>query len=93
MSATPPTGLRDIFVDESKEPRDPKHPLGRRQLASKPAKLIDIERTTDIAKEMVDSAIQLANDEPKAIVVFVNRVATARKVRELLAKKGSTMNC
>ena len=39
MSATPPQGVADIFKDESKEKSDPGHPLGKRQLARKPASL------------------------------------------------------
>lgn len=35
MSATPPSGLTDILHDTSDEPKNPDHPLGRRQLAEK----------------------------------------------------------
>ncbi|MCY3986834.1 MAG: hypothetical protein OXF23_07345, partial [Candidatus Dadabacteria bacterium] len=41
MSATPPLGVRSVFRDCSGEGRNPEHPLGRRQLAKKPARLAD----------------------------------------------------
>jgi len=40
LSATPPPGLRSVFRDTSPQARDPAHPLGRRQLASKPSRLV-----------------------------------------------------
>lgn len=40
LSATPPPGLQSVFRDTSLQTRDLGHPLGRRQLASKPARLV-----------------------------------------------------
>lgn len=91
MSATPPAGSSDVFRDESDQPRDANHPLGRRQLASKQATLGEtIEGAKQAAddklvKEMVMQARALVDDEHRAIVVFCNRVATARAVHKALS--------
>ncbi len=93
MSATPPAGLEDVFRDESDEPSDPRHPLGKRQLASKPTVLSVVGKakgknaTSELAEALVEAAEDLADDGRKAIVIFVNRVATARKTYGLLAGK------
>jgi CRISPR-associated endonuclease/helicase Cas3 len=93
MSATPPSGLDDIFRDESNEPNDPNHPLGKRQLARKPTVLNVAEKAKgknaigELAKGLVNAAESLAEDGRKAIVVFVNRVATAREAHRILASK------
>ena len=93
MSATPPSGIEDVFEDRSGEGRDPCHPLGRRQLAHKPAILKKAERakgkqaTSAMAKALVEAALELVNDERPAIVVFVNRVATAREAHRLLSDR------
>ena len=84
MSATPPPGV-DLFEDLSEESRDPAHPLGQRQLAHKPAILKTVEKakgkqaTSAMAKALAEVALGLVNGERRAIVVFVNRVATARE--------------
>ena len=89
MSATPPPGV-DLFEDLSEESRDPAHPLGQRQLAHKPAILKTVEKakgkqaTSAMAKVLAEAASGLVNDERRAIVVFVNRVATARETYCLL---------
>ena len=89
MSATPPPGV-DLFEDLSEESRDPAHPLGQRQLAHKPAILKTVEKakgkqaTSAMAKVLAEAASGLVNDERHAIVVFVNRVATARETYRLL---------
>lgn len=93
MSATPPTGVDDIFHDESGEPSDPKHPLGKRQLANKPtvlkvaAKAKGKNAISELAEALVAAADNLAQDGRRAVVIFVNRVATARKAHGLLAGK------
>lgn len=93
MSATPPTGLNDIFTDGSNEPSDPRHPLGKRQLASKPTVLSVAEKakgknaTAELASALVTAAEALTEDGRKAIVIFVNRVATARGAHRLLASR------
>ena len=90
MSATPPAGADDVFRDTSAEGRDPSHLLGRRQLASKPAQLRLVSSPKDqdapdpFAAELMQSALNLLGDGRQAVVVFVNRVATARETYRLL---------
>lgn len=90
MSATPPPELKDTFEDRSDERFDPDHPLGRRQLAHKPAILRPVENalgsraTSVLAKALAEAASGLVNDERRAIVVFANRVATVRETHRLL---------
>ena len=90
MSATPPPGAKDVFRDLSGEGRDQNHPLGRRQMASKPASLQiaakakDENATCELAKELADAARGLLGDGRRAIVAFVNRVATARETNDEL---------
>ena len=89
MSATPPSGLDDVFRDNSDEKNDPRHPLGKRQLAKKPAKLHRVgeeitrqtaeKLTKEMVKELARSARELLGNGRQAVVVFVNRVATARE--------------
>ena len=90
MSATPPVDIEDRFEDTSEEPLDPDHPLGRRQRASKPARLRPVKNATRnratnaMAKVLAEEAQDLVDEERRAIVVFVNRVATARETHRLL---------
>ena len=92
MSATPPPGV-EVFRDTSEENRDPDHLLGQRQLAHKPAVLKTVEKakgkkaTSAMAKVLAEAALGLVNDERRAIVVFVNRVATARETYCLLQNR------
>ena len=94
MSATPPTGLQDVFDDPSDEGTSPDHPLGKRQLATKPAKLREAKKakgaraTSELSKELAAAARRLIGDGRRAVVVFVNRVATARETRRLLHDSG-----
>ena len=94
MSATPPTGATDVFFDESDEPRDLQHPLGKRQLATKPAELINVlgakgsKAIPEMAKALAKAANTLAEGEKRAVVVFANRVATAREAAGLIGEKG-----
>ena len=84
MSATPPKSVSDVFRDDSDEKDDPDHILGKRQLASKPAGIRVVSKargnqiTDELAKELAKEALGLVNDERRAIIVFVNRVAAAR---------------
>ncbi|MCY4165771.1 MAG: type I-U CRISPR-associated helicase/endonuclease Cas3 [Gammaproteobacteria bacterium] len=93
MSATPPPILDDVFTDFSGESTNPDHPLGKRQMARKPAKLKPVpsaqgaHANNRLAKAMVDDALQLAGDGCHAVVVFVNRVATARECSRLLREQ------
>lgn len=93
MSATPPTELKDVFYDASDQKKDPKHPLGKRQQANKSAKLKIAEKakgknaSVEMAKKLAGEATALAGDKGVAVVVFANRVATAREAHRLLAAK------
>lgn len=93
MSATPPAGLQR-FDDTSGEGCDPEHPLGRRQMARKLTSLEVAEKakgtkgTRELAKALACAAEALVDAQRRAVVVFVNRVATARAVHELLQAGG-----
>ena len=97
MSATPPPGARDVFRDRSGEGRDRSHPLGRRQLASKPASLRTADKAKgvnaacELAKGLAAAARGLLGEGRRAIVVFANRVATARETNRLLALEVRTV--
>ena len=90
MSATPPPRLEDVFRDESDDGRNPDHELGRRQLAYKPATLKAVpkargsEAAGELAKALAQRALDLLSDERRAVVVFANRVATARETHRRL---------
>lgn len=95
MSATPPDGVSDVFRDKSSEKDNPEHPLGKRQLASKPASLNVVSKArggraiAELSKELAKEALGLVSEERRAIVVFVNRVAAAKEThRELESKEG-----
>lgn len=94
LSATPPDGLSDIFRDDSNEPTDPHHALGKRQLVSKPATLIPPVKSTrsksfdSFAVALVEQAEALVSEDRKAVVIFANRVATARAAYALLQRRG-----
>ena len=96
MSATPPPGAEDVFRDDSGQGHDPRHPLGRRQLASKPASLekatpVAATDASDLPKALANAARGLVNEQRRAIVVFANRVATARATNRLLARVAETI--
>lgn len=99
MSATPPEGLSDVFHDQSDEPKQPGHPLGKRQLAIKPAKLAIANKAKgaraneELANALVQQAESIAStfvkanpENAPAVVIFCNRVDTARHAHRLLAK-------
>lgn len=98
MSATPPEEVSDVFRDDSAERRDPAHPLGRRQTASKPARMEIVQGTRGAgatgrmaralaAKALLGAQSRLPDGSAPAVVVFANRVATAREAWRLLAQK------
>ena len=93
MSATPPRELQDVFEDRSDESNDPGSPLGRRRLARKPAILREIakakgNRAADVwAKSLAEAAVDLIDGQRRAVAVFVNRVAAARKTWRLLRER------
>ena len=94
MSATPPPGVARVFRDSSGEGLNPDHPLGRRQLAAKPADLVDpveppegqgdSQDADTVAEALASAARRLLNAQRRAIVVFANRVGTARITCRLL---------
>jgi len=99
MSATPGTK-----TDEGEAFRlsseDYEHEiLGPRIKAVKPTRLIEAKKAKgdnaieELAEKLVDEAIGLAKDKVRAVAIFVNRVAAARKVHEKLTqmKKGDTV--
>lgn len=92
MSATPPPGLTDVFKDKSDEGRTPGHPLGNRQLATKPTTLEVAKKAKganaldELAAALARQAVELVAGKPLTCVIFVNRVATARAVFRRLEK-------
>ena len=94
MSATPPSSISDVFKDDSAEKDDPNHPLGKRQRAEKTALLKRITRAKgnqaipELSKALAEEALGLVTDGHRAVVVFVNRVATARATHDLLSNSG-----
>ena len=91
MSATTPE-MNNVFRDLSGDGRDPDHPLGRRQLARKPA-LLRVsnaegdETSARFSKALAECALNLLTGGRQAIVVFVNRVVTARETFHRLHEK------
>ena len=90
MSATPPTNISDVFKDDSNDKNDPNSPLYMRQHASKRTRLI-VHNTGDSAslsfpQTLAKVATGLITDEFRSIVIFVNRVMTAREVYQILCK-------
>jgi CRISPR-associated endonuclease/helicase Cas3 len=95
LSATPPPeAADDVFRDESPEPHDPQHRLGKRQLAHKPARLVELNLPAKklplaLAAALAEHAETLAHGPRKAVVIFCTRVATARETyRKLKGKSG-----
>ena len=94
MSATPPSGISDVFKDDSIEKDDPSHPLGKRQRAEKATLLKRVVRAKgnqailELSKALAEESLGLVSDERRAIVIFVNRVATARATHDLLSNSG-----
>ena len=90
MSATPPDDSPDIFSDSSGERHDPKHPLGMRCMASKPAELVVVKKPTNgdrisaMARALAEAAQRRIDSGQQAVVVFANYVSTARKTHNLL---------
>jgi CRISPR-associated endonuclease/helicase Cas3 len=95
MSATPPPGMNDIFIDTSSEPTDIRHPLGKRQSASKRACLQIVQKAKgkdaelEMAKALAAAAEDLVEDRNFALVVFANRVCTARETFKILDSRHS----
>lgn len=77
MSATPPE-LGDVFHDESGQGRDPQHPLGRRQLARKPAALVQADKPRSQKSEDARAAIA------KKLAAEAKRLAAAWPPPDLL---------
>lgn len=109
LSATPPAHVEParVFHDTSGEGRDPSHPLGRRQLAAKPARLElagkakgrhAAQRRAAMAQQLAEHARALAVARvtglagAPAVVVFCNRVDTARQVCARLRAHGAEVH-
>ncbi len=99
MSATPPGEITESrhFRDTSSQPTDPDHPLGRRQMASKPATLAvakRVPRNSDVhaalGQELADAALHLTGQGIATTVVFANRVATARAAYRIIREHDIT---
>lgn len=103
LSATPPAGLDPVFRDESPQTRDPTHPLGRRLLATKPARLVLADKAkgrdaarvrAELAQELTRQALTLLQQPvaglqgAPALAVFCNRVDTARRAHALMQVEG-----
>lgn len=96
MSATPPPGLRDVFRDTSDESQDREHPLGKRRWATKATTLVTASKPgrDSVAEELAAAARRLAassGGDPQAVVVFCNRVRTARDVAARLRPHADTV--
>ena len=96
MSATPPGEIApaEIFADTSSQQGDPGHPLGRRQLAAKPARLSEAKRVprngnalAALGRELADAALDLAGAGIPTVVVFANRVTTAREAHRIIRER------
>ena len=94
MSATPPSGATDVFgfdYDSDGEDLSRCEPLRRRITARKPTKILVAKRAKgtraleELAEELVGQAASLVTDERQRIGILVNRVKTARLIRDLLA--------
>ena len=96
MSATPPGEITqgEIFSDTSSQQADPSHSLGCRQLAAKPARLAEAKRVTRngntlnaLGQELAAAALDLAGPNIPTVVVFANRVATAREAYRIIRER------
>lgn len=92
LSATPSSSARDVLKIEQE---DENHQvLGKRIRASKPTRLVVADKAKGrswlepLAKEITEQAMRLQRESGlQAVGVIVNRVATARDVRRVLAEK------
>ena len=92
LSATPPAGVSNtLAVDDDDRGHEI---LGRRIGCAKPARLIPVrvpasaDGSVRWALRLAQEAVDLAGDQPRAVGVMVNRVATARAVHRALADMG-----
>ena len=92
LSATPPAGVSDtLTVDDDDRCHDV---LGRRIGCVKAARLMPVrvpagpDGSARWALRLAQEAVGLAGDQPRAVAVMVNRVATARAVHRALADMG-----
>ncbi len=84
MTATPAGAENRFELDEA----DQAHPILRaRQLASKPAELVKLDKKKSVADEIVRRALAIPSDERKAIGIIVNRVRTAREIYHAIHEK------
>lgn len=82
MTATPSEQMRQRgVIGLEADDRSPKLPLFKRLTASKPAELRNVK---DVDKGAIAEAIELVGDQPAAVGIIVNRVATARAIYDEL---------
>ena len=83
MTATPPEGVNDADVIRLEAEDRTNDGLNRRLTASKKAELIAVN---DLVSAIVKKATAFAEENPAAVGVIVNRVATAKAVYDELCK-------
>lgn len=81
MTATPPQDVNDADVIGLSNTDRENAGLNNRLTVSKPAKLITV---SNLAQAAVSEATSLAGNEPTAVGIIVNRVATAKAIYEKL---------
>jgi len=90
MTATPPPDAEGEIFGLKEEDKGLEK-LGKRLYASKPTRLLEATKAKGkdyrlkLADALVEQAVQLASERNKATAILVNRVATARLVRERLS--------
>lgn len=89
MTATPNEEMRALGVVEIEADDRENVALNRRLSAHKPAEL---RKATKIVDAAVKEALALAGEQPRAIGIIVNRIATARGIYEELRKRQSEPN-
>lgn len=89
MSATPPSGLTDILHDTSDEPKNPDHPLGRRQLAEKLTTL-QVAGKAKGKSACVEMAKSLAEEAEKLVSAWQGGNTTNPLQQNLFARQAST---
>jgi CRISPR-associated endonuclease/helicase Cas3 len=97
MTATPPTGTAEVDIlrlTEADRDEATNSVLTDRLNAPKPTRLVIAEKASGakafdmLAAKLVEQVVEIfeSDSPPRSIAVFVNRVAVARKVEDLLTK-------
>ncbi len=84
MTATPPEGVSADDVVRLDDNDRKNEALNNRLIASKS---VELRQVKDIANAAVEAATKIPEDEPAAVGIIVNRVATARAVQVALRMK------